>query len=146
MTHPRYDAAGCVLQDGRFAVKGRVGYSYTAYPDGVDPDGDDYEEYIDGEVFDPTVGKWELLPRMLTHARSNHALVVVVGGMVAIGGDRVAYGRHHVPDAELFDVESGRWFALPHTMAVPRTWFAGVVSVPASALAVLARRALSPSH
>jgi hypothetical protein len=62
----------------------------------MDPDGDDYEECIDGEVFDPTVGKWELLPRMLTHARSNHALVVVAGGMVAIGVDRVAYGRHHI--------------------------------------------------
>ena len=96
MTHPRYDAAGCVLQDGRFAVTGGVGYSYTAYSDGMDPDGDDYEECIDGEVFDPTVGKWELLPRMLTHTRSNHALVVVAGGMVAIGGDRVAYGRHHI--------------------------------------------------
>jgi hypothetical protein len=106
----------------------------------MDLDGD-YDDCIDGEVFDPTVGKWELLPRMLTHTRRNHALVVVAGGMVVIGGN--ADMAH---DAELFDAESGRWFALPHTMAVPRDWFAAVVSVPASALAVTARRALSPSH
>jgi hypothetical protein len=57
------------------------------------------------------------------------ALVAVLGGMVAVGGDQ------RVAAAELFDEESGRWIALPHAMAASRDVSASVVLMPASAAA-----------
>ena len=113
MAKARYCAAGTVLADGRFAVIGGIGA--------------DNKQRKDGEVFDPAVGMWEALPEQAV-SRYNAALVPVAGGMVAIGGLQDAA-------AELYDVEDGRWMALPRWCVPTRQHYANVISVPASALA-----------
>ena len=80
----------------------------------------------DGEAFDPVARTWQPLPPM-ARPRDGHGVVVVPGGLLAVGGNLDA------PD-ELFDEASGRWFALPHPMAQPRRTCA-VVSLPPAALA-----------
>ena len=84
------------------------------------------EDRSDGEAFDPVARTWQPLPPM-AHARSDHGLVAVAGGLLAVGGSWVA-------PAELFDEASGRWFELPHPMAEPRRTTVAV-SLPAAALA-----------
>ena len=132
MATARYGAAGCVLEDGRFAVLGGT-------------DGDHIVRR-DGEVFDPVAGTWQVLPDM-TIGRATYSVVAVAGGMVAIGGHvdksgggpgggvEADGGGAEAAAAELFDTQSGRWIALQHTMAVPRDAIARVVSVPADAFA-----------
>ena len=71
---------------------------------------------------------WQPLPHM-AHARADQGVVVVPGGMLAVGGS-----REPVPD-ELFDEASGRWFELPHLMAEPRRALQLVSLRPAAALA-----------
>ena len=113
MAQERDGAGCCVLPSGRVAVVGGNGI--------------DYASRNDGEAFDPVAQTWQPLPPM-AHARSHHGVVAVAGGLLAVSG-RADYG----PD-ELFDEASGRWFALPHPMAQPRTR-ARLVTVPAAALA-----------
>ena len=69
----------------------------------------------------------------MTHSRSWFGAVPVAGGLVAIGGTDNAHN-------ELYDEESGRWFALPHPMAEPRTTTTAV-ALPAAALAPVATAA-----
>jgi hypothetical protein len=97
MAHARYQAAGCVLPSGRFAVLG--GY------------GTDGKKRTDGEVFDPVRRVWEPLPADMANARSDFGVEAVAGGLVVSGGD--SRDDSHAP--ELYDEESGRWFTLPHT-------------------------------
>ena len=65
----------------------------------------------------------------MAHGRDQHGVVAVAGGLLAVGGGE----DEPIPD-ELFDEASGRWFELPHPMAVPRT-ATYAVSLPAAALA-----------
>ena len=63
--------------------------------------------------------------KFLAHRHGNISAVAVAGGLLAVGGRRVA--------PELYDEESGRWLTLPHAMVEPRK-ATGLVSVPAAAL------------
>ena len=140
-------AAGCTLEDGRFAVVG--GLPSRTYVSA------EKETNRSGEVFDPEVSTWEPLrggdhsPAMMETGRSGHALTAVAGGMIAIGGHFEEYdgqydgadAEYDGADAELYDLESGRWIELPHAMGVSRSgsicgsvMCAHVVSVPVSAL------------
>ena len=119
MAHARAGAAACVLADGRFAVVGGMAA--------------DARRRRDGEVYDPTAGRWEPLGGAgMPSGRAGHAVVCVGGGMVAVGGD----DEGAVSSATLFDEESGRWLALPFGLAVPRDGCARVAPVPSSALAL----------
>ena len=84
--------------------------------------------FRDCEVFDPVARTWQPLPPM-AHERRLHGVVAVAGGLLAVGG----WECRDAPD-ELFDEASGRWFALPHPMAEPRST-CRAVSLPAAALA-----------
>ena len=112
----------CVLPSGRVAVVGGQG--------------SDYRRRTDGEAFDLETGAWSPLPPM-GQDRTNHGLVAVAGGLVAVGGCPSNSSNQFQPTDELFDEASGRWFELPHPMAEPRI-VAVAVSLPASALAALA--------
>ena len=74
----------------------------------------------------------------MTHEREPCA-VSVAGGLLAVGGarDEDVDPRENplplLPDCELFDEASGRWFTLPHQMAEPRD-SVSAVSLPAAAL------------
>ena len=113
MAHKRSHLAACVLPSGRVAVVG-----------GVDTDGDDRK---DGEVFDPVKREWEPLGAEMAHHHPNISTVAVAGGLLA-----VSVAEDHDRN-ELYDEESGRWFALPHAMVQPRE-ATGLASVPAAAL------------
>ena len=78
---------------------------------------------LDGEVVAAAAGRWEALGSDI----ASHAVVVVAGGLVAIGEDLQAAAP------ELFDEQSGRWIALAHGPAASRD--GGEVVVLASALA-----------
>ena len=107
MAHERSQFGMCMLPSGRVAVMG--GYAANGDP------------RKGGEAFDPAKRAWEPLQEM-AEARGCPAAVPVAGGMVAAGSETL----------DLFDEESGRWMALPHPMAEPRT--TQLVSLPASAL------------
>jgi hypothetical protein len=97
MAHARYQAAGCVLPSGRFAVLG--GY------------GTDGKKRTDGEVFDPVRRVWEPLPADMANARSDFGVEAVAGGLLVSEG---------AMQPELYDEQSGRWFTLPHRSEVLR--------------------------
>ena len=103
-------------------------------------------------MFDPESRTWMQLPNM-QHRRRGLGVVAVAGGMVALGGTRDDSDHmsswDHIDDDddyddfgpdELYDEESGRWFALPHPMAEPRTTTTAV-ALPAAALAPVATAA-----
>ena len=125
----RMGAGCCVLPSGRVAVVG----------------GADADRILrsDGAAFDPEAQTWQPLPPM-AHARSGHGVVAVAGGLLAVGVAEAVEDtddedgedeERPLPPAELFDEASGRWFALPHPMAEPRSTRTAVVSLPAAALA-----------
>ena len=87
----------------------------------------------DGEAFDTQARTWQPLPPM-AHARSDHGVAAVAGGLLAVGG------APSPPPTELFDEASVRWFELPHAMAEPRSE-CRIVSLPAAALAPAAAAA-----
>eukprot|EP01045_Picozoa_sp_COSAG04_P005421 COSAG04_NODE_252_length_18819_cov_8.853312_4_plen_794_part_00 len=132
MAEARTGAGCCVLPSGRVAVVGGTGSSFTSLDD--------------GEVFDPVAGTWQPLPPM-ARRRSCHGVVAVAGGLV-VGGARLANNVHeHDPNApdELYDEASGRWSALPHPIAEPRSGCGAIVSLPAAALAPAAAGAAASS-
>jgi hypothetical protein len=112
MVHKRAIPVACVLPSGRVAVVG-----------GQNADG---AAHKDGEVFDPVKREWEPLGAETASMHGDPSAVAVSGGLVIVSED--ATDRN-----ELYDEESGRWFALPHAMVQSRQ-AAGLVSVPVAAL------------
>jgi hypothetical protein len=101
-----------VLPSGRFAVLG-----------GVD------DRRADAEAFDPVSRAWQPLfpiPRGLPHG----AAVAMAGGLLAVGGYKLAVGGEDHAGAMLFEEESGRWFTLPGQMPTGREQHA-LATVPA---------------
>jgi hypothetical protein len=125
MTTARVNAAGCVLQDGRFAVVG--GHNDSDYTDGG--------LLCDGEVYDCARNEWRLLPApmgMVGGGRHSAALVPVAGGMLICGGDADDQSRDD--QVELWDEESQLWLKLPYGMFSFQRSGASAVSVPVGAL------------
>eukprot|EP01047_Picozoa_sp_COSAG01_P017068 COSAG01_NODE_893_length_12880_cov_7.428371_2_plen_519_part_00 len=128
MTTARVNAAGCVLQDGRFAVVG--GHNDLSW---FLQSSNDVVSHRDGEMYNCARNEWTPLPapiEMVGGGRQCAALVPVAGGMLICGGD----AEYEFVEAELWDEESQRWLELPHRMDPDRRGFARAVSVPAGAL------------
>ena len=70
----------------------------------------------------------------MAHKREDFGLVAAAGGLVAVASDE---GGAPTP-VQLYDEASGRWLALPHSMAEPRVT-AHLVSAPPAALVAAAQ-------
>ena len=112
MAHERSNPVACVVPSGRVAVVGGVGTDGTTRKD--------------SEVFDPVKRQWGALGAEMASMHGDPSAAAVSGGLVIVSED--ASDRN-----ELYDEESGRWFALPHAMVQSRQ-AAGLVSVPVAAL------------
>jgi hypothetical protein len=112
MAHERSNPVACVVPSGWVAVVGGVGTDGTTRKD--------------SEVFDPVKRQWGALGAEMASMHGDPSAVAVSGGLVIVSED--ASDRN-----ELYDEESGRWFALPHAMVQSRQ-AAGLVSVPVAAL------------
>eukprot|EP01046_Picozoa_sp_COSAG06_P049082 COSAG06_NODE_7478_length_2491_cov_1.714883_2_plen_386_part_00 len=115
MIHARWGAGCCVLPSGRVAVIGGSDGGSDGKQEGwrcMDDNG-----RVDGEVFDPALRTWQLLPSMaIQGGRFGPGVVAAAGGLLVMGG----LGHWHDRDRdldELYDEASDRWFQLPHSMS-----------------------------
>jgi hypothetical protein len=87
MTHPRADAAGILLPDGRVLVTG-----------GSELVSGFFLDHDDAEVFDPGTGAFSPLPSLMSHVRATHGMEYLGNGRVLVAGGSFGDLR-----AEVFD-------------------------------------------
>lgn len=93
MQSPRSLHTATPLPGGKVLVVGGKG------PDGTALDS--------GEVYDPAIRQWALLPSSLAEGRWHHTTTLLPGGKVLIVGGRNSDGA--LDSVELYDVVRGRW-------------------------------------
>jgi hypothetical protein len=97
---PSTQTPAVALPDGRVLVAG--GIVWDSFRDGTD------HPLARAEVWDPATGRWTLAADMST-PRTGHAMAVVGGRALVIGGFAVYPDGDGLDTCEIFDAESGTW-------------------------------------
>ena len=91
------------------------------------------------DEFDPTTGKWRILPDA-PRPRDHFSAVVADGRLYLVGGRNTSYHEPGnftaffdavIPEVDVFDFESGKWSTLSETLQVP-TAAGGLVALNGS--------------